>query len=525
MRTLRLDICAVVLLATAACSREQPAPATPAATPAAAPPAAAAPLQSEPVFTREELDQMVAPIALYPDPLLAQVLMAATYPGDVSDAVAWSKAHPDARGDAAVKQVAEQPWDPSVQSLVAFPQALATLGQDPAWVQRLGDAFLAQPDEVMDAVQRLRQQAQTAGNLESNEYQNVSVEPPAPQVAPAVGAAGGTTVVESAPSTIVIQPADPEVVYVPSYNPTTVYGTWAYPSYPPAYYPPPPGYYAGNALVSGLAFGVGVAITDSLWGGFDWNDDDIDINVNRYNNINVNRQIDVNQNTWRHNPANRDGVPYRDRANREFNSRRLDGADQRAAFRGGDAQRAQAREQARASMQKHGVDAPARNNQEARDRAQAAARDRDRTQPGAAGSRDQARDRAQAATERTQARDRAQGAAQRASPQTREHAQAARAKAHTAAQSHPQAASKAKARQAQSNSHARTAARSQAQHHQAPRNNAFQGASKPHASKAAAQRGHASHAAAKRPAASRPAGKPVQRPSHPPQQRHAARRR
>jgi hypothetical protein len=93
------------------------------------------------VFTQEQLDQMLAPIALYPDPLLAQVLMASTYPGEVAEAVTWSKAHPDAKGDDAVKQVASQPWDPSVQALVAFPQVLATLGQDPVWVQRLGDAW------------------------------------------------------------------------------------------------------------------------------------------------------------------------------------------------------------------------------------------------------------------------------------------------------------------------------------------------------------------------------------------------
>ena len=135
----------------------------------AAPAAATAPAKDA-VFTTEQLDQMLASIALYPDPLLAQVLMAATYPGEVAEAVTWSKAHPDAKGDDAVKQVASQTWDPSVQALVAFPQVLATLGQDPVWVQRLGDAFLAQPDELMAGVQRLRRQAQAAGNLQSNQY-------------------------------------------------------------------------------------------------------------------------------------------------------------------------------------------------------------------------------------------------------------------------------------------------------------------------------------------------------------------
>ncbi|QSX79186.1 DUF3300 domain-containing protein [Agrilutibacter solisilvae] len=194
------------------------------------------------MFRREELDQMVAPIALYPDELLAQVLMASTYPGDVADAVAWSKANPNAKGDDAVRQAGSQPWDPSVQALVAFPQALTVLGQDPGWVQRLGDAFLAQPGDVMDAVQRLRQKAQTAGNLQTNEYQRVSMEAAPPAPAPAVGG-----VIEQAPAqTIIIEAADPEVVYVPSYNPTEVYGSWDYPAYPPPYYPPSP------VLVSGL---------------------------------------------------------------------------------------------------------------------------------------------------------------------------------------------------------------------------------------------------------------------------------
>src|SRR6476619_7521982 len=183
------------LLLTSSCSRdEKPAPAATTATPAATPtttkaatPATAAP-PKEAVFIKEELDQMVAPVALYPDSLLAQVLMAATYPGNVADAVAWSKAHSDAKGDDAVRQVANQPWDPSVQSLVAFPQVLSTLGQDPAWVQRLGDAFLAQPDDVMNSVQRLRHKAQDAGTLTSNKYQTVKSGPaPAPEAAPATG--------------------------------------------------------------------------------------------------------------------------------------------------------------------------------------------------------------------------------------------------------------------------------------------------------------------------------------------------
>ena len=184
-------------------------------------------------FTVEQLDQMMAQIALYPDPLLSQVLMAATYPDEFAQAVAWAKAHPDAKGDAAVKMVENQPWDPSVASLVAFPDALITLGDRPDYVRNLGDAFLAQPQDVMDSVQRLRRSAQKAGNLQSNEQVNVSV-----QAAPAPAQTSSSVVVTSAappPQVIVIQPAQPSVIYVPAYNPAVVYGPWMYPSYPPYY--------------------------------------------------------------------------------------------------------------------------------------------------------------------------------------------------------------------------------------------------------------------------------------------------
>src|SRR5688572_7037987 len=227
-----------------ACSKDDaataPAPSATAAKPAAAATAAAAapaaaPAARQAVFSREELDQMFAPIALYPDELIAQVLMASTYPGNVADAAVWSKAHPEAKGDPAVALVADQPWDPSVQSLVAFPQVLATLGQDPGWVQRMGDAFLAQPEDVMDSMQRLRKQAQQAGNLTSNEYQKVSTQDPPPEViaaAQAVPADAGAAYAPSAPEpVIIIESAQPDTVYVPSYNPSTVYGTWPYPSY------------------------------------------------------------------------------------------------------------------------------------------------------------------------------------------------------------------------------------------------------------------------------------------------------
>ncbi len=398
----------------------------------------------EQTFSREELDQMMAPIALYPDSLLAQVLMASTYPGDVSDAVAWSAAHKDAKGEEAVKQVANQPWDPSVQSLVAFPQLLAVLGQDPAWVQRMGDAFLAQPDAVMESVQRLRRQAEAAGNLKSTEQQKVSTQ--------AVPSDASAT---TSQQTIVIEPADPEVVYVPSYNPSVVYGSWAYPSYPPYYYRPPAYYYPGAALFS---FGVGVAIGGALWGDLDWGHGDIDIDVDRYNNFNSNRQINRGDSTWRHNAANRDGVPYRDRSSREQFGRQLDGAGQRENYRGRDQARTAERDRARQSMEQRGFEPPAASNREARERAGQASRDMDRQPPG---SRPQAGDRSSA-----------------------------------------------------SNMQARQGARERQGAGQAGQgNNAFAGARDPGQARATSNRGHGSFSSSQRPSSSRGGGRPVSRPS------------
>jgi hypothetical protein len=186
-------------------------------------------------FSNEQLEQMTAPVALYPDSLLAQLFMATTYPDDFAAAAAWSKSHPNDKGDAAVKLVENQPWDPSVASLVAFPEVLITFGDKPDWVRNMGDAFLAQPEDVMNAVQRLRQKAQQAGNLKSNEEIKVSTQKPEAPVT--------TVVQQSAPpaQVIVIEPAQPSVVYVPAYNPAYVYGPWPYPAYPPYYYPPASG--------------------------------------------------------------------------------------------------------------------------------------------------------------------------------------------------------------------------------------------------------------------------------------------
>jgi hypothetical protein len=283
----------------------------------------AAHAQTAAKVSNQQLDSLTAPIALYPDALLAQVLMAATFPQDVQAAAAWSKANPKVQGDAAVKAVASEPWDPSVQSLVAFPQVLATMASRSDWVTQLGTAFLGQPNDVMDSVQRLRKQAQAAGNLKTSPQQKVVVEQ----------------------STIQIVPVNPQVVYVPTYNPTVVYGAWPYPAYPPVYVPPPPGYAIATGLAAGLAFGAGVAISNALWGDCDWDHHDVNINVNRYNNINVNHHLDVNSNTtsW-----NRDANVNRNVNNANFN-RNVNNANlggiQRDAYRGrDDAARAQAQQ-------------------------------------------------------------------------------------------------------------------------------------------------------------------------------------
>jgi hypothetical protein len=294
-------------------------------------------------FKDEELDQMLAPIALYPDSLLSQILMASTYPSDVKEAAAWSKAHPDEKGDAAVKQIETKPWEPAVQSLVAFPQVLAMMDANPGDVQRLGDAFLADPAHLMDRVQFMRKKAQEAGNLKANEQQKV------------------TTQTENNKQVIIIEPTQPQTVYVPVYQPTVVYGSWWYPTYPPYYWAPPPYYYPGGAFVAGVVWGAAiVGIHNSLWGGYNWGHNSVNINVNRYNNINVsNRQITNNNNTFKHNPERRKDVPYRDAKSREQYGNKQQAAanaKDRDAFKGKDGQRDADRARAADTLKERGAD-------------------------------------------------------------------------------------------------------------------------------------------------------------------------
>ncbi|MBL6459151.1 DUF3300 domain-containing protein [Belnapia sp. T6] len=273
-------------------------------------PAALATTPGEERLTQPQLEQLLAPVALYPDGLLAQILMAATYPLELVEAARWLKQGGNAglKGDALAKALEQRPWDPSVKSLLPFPSVLATLNDHLGWTQQLGDAVLAQQQDVLNAVQVLRGRAQAAGTLTSGPQQTVTVTQ---NVAAATQDA--TLVVTPPPQVIVIQPAEPDKIYVPAYNPSVVYGTWPYPQSPPVYYPPPPGAAIGTALLSGMAFAGGVALVGSLWGWASpgWGGGNVDIDVNRYNQINAvgNR---VNSPTWRHDATHRHGVAYRD---------------------------------------------------------------------------------------------------------------------------------------------------------------------------------------------------------------------
>jgi len=274
---------------------------------AGADPAAAK--SDKPPFKQEELDQLLAPIALHPDDLLSQILIASTYPIEIVQAERWLKANATVKGDALAKALETQTWDPSVRSLVNVPQVLTMMSEKIDWTVNLGNAFLGQQKAVMDTVQQLRQKAKEAGNLESSKEQKVSTEEQE-----------GTTV-------IVIESAEPEVIYVPTYNPSVMYGSWPYPAYPPyywyppAYVPPPyPAFHFGVGLAIGVAWGY-------AWGGCSWGHSEVDIDIDR--NTEFNRNIDRGKHaqqlqdragtkggkgSWRHDPSHRQGVAYRDSA-------------------------------------------------------------------------------------------------------------------------------------------------------------------------------------------------------------------
>ena len=276
----------------------------------------------------DQLDSLVAPIALYPDPLLAQTLAASTYPLELVQLQQWLAKNPGLKDKALADAVAKQPWDPSIQAMAALPDVVKRLADDIQWTTDLGNAFLGQQSDVMDAVQRMRKKAQDKGNLKSTEQQKVE-----------------TKVIENK-SVIVVEQANPQVVYVPSYDPVVVYGAPVYP-YPPIYYPPW-GYYAAGVAIS---FGVGVMMGAFWSGGWGWGcgwGGNNNITINNNNNFNRNSNIGGNRpsqlpsgggnrnnlgggnrpsqqpargggdrggdSTWKHNPQHRGGAPYKDRA-------------------------------------------------------------------------------------------------------------------------------------------------------------------------------------------------------------------
>jgi hypothetical protein len=257
--------------------------------------------ESKKAFSQEELEQMLAPIALYPDSLLTQVLMASTYPIEIVQADRFAKKNKDLKGQKLLEAAKNEDWDPTVKALLEFPEVLAMMSEKLDWTTKLGDAFLAQQKEVLDSVQRLRKKAEESGNLKTTKEQKVIVEK----------------------ETIVIQPSNPEVIYVPSYNPTVVYGAWPYPAYPPyPYYPPGYGF---AAATFGFMAGVAIGSSGCCWGSANWGHGEVDIDVNRENNFTKNnynkeratqyqqkRGQQGGQQKWQHNPESRRGAAYRD---------------------------------------------------------------------------------------------------------------------------------------------------------------------------------------------------------------------
>jgi len=262
-----------------------------------------APDEQVPKIPADQLDSLVAPVALYADPLLAQVLAASTYPLELIQLKQWLDQNKNLKDKALVDAAQKQDWDASVQAMAVLPDVVKRLTEDIKWTTDMGNAFLAQQSDVMDAVQRMRAKAREKGSLKTNEQMKVE-----------------TKVVESK-SVIVIEQAKPEVIYAPSYDPVVVYGPPAYP-YPPT----PPGYYAAGAAIS---FGVGMMVGAAMSGGWGWgcgwggnNNVTINNNNNFVNNSNrsVSNRQNVNagnrtgNNSWQHNPQHRGGAPYSNKA-------------------------------------------------------------------------------------------------------------------------------------------------------------------------------------------------------------------
>jgi hypothetical protein len=308
IRILSLSV-VVLLVGGRVVTAQQPGP--------AAAPTDSAPADSAKKLSPDQLQSLVAPIALYPDDLLTQTLVASTYPLEIVQLHQYMAKHPDLKDKALADSVAKQPWDPSIQSMAAVPEVVKRLADDIKWTTELGNAFLAQQKDVMDAVQVMRKKAKDKGALETNEQQKVE-----------------TKVIEKT-EVIVVESANPEVIYVPSYSPTVVYGAPVYP-YPPIYYP----YYPpGAAFVS---FSIGMMWGAAMWGGaccrYGWGGGGNNVYINHnnnFNNINVDRGGNRGNN-WQHNPEHRGGAPYGDRstADRYGGSSRDNRASNRASGTG-----------------------------------------------------------------------------------------------------------------------------------------------------------------------------------------------
>jgi hypothetical protein len=265
-------------------------------------------------FTQAELAQMLAPIALYPDSLLAQILMASTYPLEVVMADRWVKEHKGLQGDQLNAELDKQNWDPSVKALVPFPQVLAMMSEKLDWTEKLGDAFLDQQDAVMDTIQRLREKAQETGSLKNGKEQKVVTEG----------------------NTIVIEPVNPDIIYVPVYDPFIVYGPWWYPDYPPFWYYPP-GYRVAGIVFYFPFFCVVGPSWIFAWGHWDWHHHRVFVNVDRH--ININRihisRTNIRTDPWQHDVRHRRGVLYGHEATRErFGQTSRGSVENRRVFRG-----------------------------------------------------------------------------------------------------------------------------------------------------------------------------------------------
>jgi hypothetical protein len=278
-------------------AQQAPAPATPTPAPA-----------DETLLKPEQLEALVAPIALYPDALLANMLAAATYPLEIVEADRWLKERKNLKGEALKVEVDKKGWDDSVKALTATPSVLDTMSDKLDWSKSLGDAMLAQQADLMDAIQRLREKARGNNKLVSNKQQKVTVKQ------------------QESKQVIVIEPTDPNTMYVPYYEPAAVYGAWPYASYPP-YYFGYPSYIGAGVVAAGLAFGAGYALGrwGNYWGGgCNWGNRNVYVN-HRTNNIN-----------WQHNSVHRQGVRYNNVSvqQRFGNNNVRAGANNRMDFRG-----------------------------------------------------------------------------------------------------------------------------------------------------------------------------------------------